>query len=229
MDAKGSKLLTILIFILDIMTKERVKEIIALLKKEYPDVKIALSYSDPLQLLIATVLSARCTDKKVNEVTEKLFKKYRTLQDYVNTPQEELEKEIYSTGFYKNKAKNIKKMSEILVSNFNSEVPDTMEELLTLPGVARKTANIVLSGAFGKTEGIAVDTHVKRLSPRLGISTNKDQDKIEQDLMAIVPKSDWSIFTLLLIHHGRKICSARKPLCKECVLNKICPSAFKFG
>lgn len=211
------------------MTKERVKEIIALLKKEYPDVKIALSYSDPLQLLIATVLSAQCTDKKVNEVTEKLFKKYRTPQDYVNTPQEELEKEIYSTGFYKNKAKNIKKLCEILVSNFNSQVPDTMEGLLTLPGVARKTANIVLSGAFGKKEGIAVDTHVKRLSERLGLSSNTDQDKIERDLINLVPKSDWNVFSLLLIHHGRKVCSAKKPLCKDCILNKICPSAFTFG
>lgn len=229
MNANVSKLLTILVLILDIMTKDRVYEIIAFLKEEYPEVKIALYHSNPLQLLIATVLSGQCTDKKVNEVTEKLFKKYRGPQDYIKTPQEELEKDIYSTGFYKNKAKNIKKLSEILIANFNSEVPDTMEELLTLPGVARKTANIVLSGAFGKTEGIAVDTHVKRLSERHGISTNKDQDKIEKDLMDLVPKSEWSIFTLLLIHHGRKICSAKKPLCKECVLNKICPSAFTFG
>jgi endonuclease-3 len=211
------------------MMKERVKESITLLKKEYPDVKIALEYTNPLQLLIATILSAQCTDKKVNEVTQKLFMKYRTLQDYVKIPQEELEKDIYSTGFYRNKAKNIKKLSEILVSNFNSVVPDTMDELLTLPGVARKTANIVLSGAFGKIEGIAVDTHVKRLSERLGLSTNTDQDKIEKDLMNLVPKNDWSVFTLLLIHHGRNICMAKKPLCKECVLNKICPSAFTFG
>jgi endonuclease-3 len=211
------------------MMKERVKESITLLKKEYPDVKIALEYINPLQLLIATILSAQCTDKKVNEVTQKLFMKYRTLQDYVKIPQEELEKDIYSTGFYRNKAKNIKKLSEILVSNFNSVVPDTMDELLTLPGVARKTANIVLSGAFGKIEGIAVDTHVKRLSERLGLSTNTDQDKIEKDLMNLVPKNDWSVFTLLLIHHGRNICMAKKPLCKECVLNKICPSAFTFG
>lgn len=206
-----------------------VKEIITLLKKDYPGVKIALDFSSPFQLLIATILSAQCTDKKVNEVTKKLFGKYRTPQDYVKIPQEELEKEIYSTGFYRNKAKNIKKLSEILVSNFNSEVPDSMEGLLALPGVARKTANIVLSGAFGKTEGIAVDTHVRRLSERLGLSTNTDPEKIERDLMAIVPETDWSIFALLLIHHGRNICTAKKPRCKECILNKICPCAFTFG
>ncbi|MDO8724622.1 MAG: endonuclease III, partial [Candidatus Methanoperedens sp.] len=149
---------------------EKIFEIIELLKNEYPDVRVTLLHSDPLELLIATILSAQCTDRQVNEVTKKLFKKYRSLHDYISASQEELEKEIYSTGFYMTKAKNIKKMCEMLVNNFNGKVPDTMEELVTLPGVARKTANIVLSGAFGKLEGIAVDTHVKRLSFRLGLT-----------------------------------------------------------
>ncbi len=208
---------------------EKVIEIIDLLKKEYPDVKIALNYSNPLELLIATILSAQCTDTRVNEVVKTLFKKYRTPQDYIRTPQEELEKEIYSTGFFRNKAKNIKKLCEILVNNFGGKVPDNMKDLLTLPGVARKTANIVLSGAFGKIEGIAVDTHVKRVSARLGLTENTNPDKIEKDLMKVVPKSDWDVFTLLLIQHGRKICTAKKPLCSECFLNKLCPSAFTFG
>jgi len=202
---------------------------ITLLKKEYPGVKIALHYSDPLELLIATILSAQCTDKQVNGVTKNLFKKYRTLQDYIKTPQEELEKDIYSTGFYRNKAKNIKKLSKLLVNEFDSKVPDTMEALLTLPGVARKTANIVLSGAFGKIDGIAVDTHVKRIAFRLGLTANTNPEKIEKDLMKIIPKNNWDIFTLLLIHHGRKVCNARKPLCGECVLNKLCKSAFTLG
>lgn len=204
-------------------------EIISLLKKEYPDVKIALDFSNPLELLIATILSAQSTDKQINKVTKTLFKKYRTPQDYVKTPQEELEKDIYSTGFYRNKAKNIKKLCGILVENFNSKVPDTMENLITLPGVARKTANIVLSGAFGKIEGIAVDTHVKRVSFRLGLSANTDPEKIEKDLMKIIPKNDWDIFALLLIQHGRQVCEAKKPKCDICVLNKLCPSAFTFG
>jgi endonuclease-3 len=211
------------------MVYKKILEIIELLRKEYPDVRIALIHSNPLELLIATILSAQCTDKRVNEVTSKLFKKNRSLHDYIKTPQEELEKEIYSTGFYRNKAKNIKKLCEILENNFNGKVPDTMEELLTLPGVARKTANIVLSGAFGKVEGIAVDTHVKRLSYRLGITENTNPDKIEKDLMELVPKKDWDIFSLLLIHHGRKVCTAKKPLCSDCILNGLCPSAFTFG
>lgn len=214
---------------MEIMVDEKVNEIVALLKKNYPDVKTALDFSAPLELLIATILSAQSTDKQINKVTKTLFKKYRTPQDYVKTPQEELEKDIYSTGFYRNKAKNIKKMCEILVDNFNSKVPDTMEDLITLPGVARKTANIVLSSAFGKTEGIAVDTHVKRLSSRLGLSANTDQDKIETDLMKIIPTNDWDIFSLLLIQHGRQVCEAKKPKCEICFLNKVCPSAFTFG
>ena len=212
-----------------IIMEDNVAAIISLLKKEYPGVKIALVHSNPLELLIATILSAQCTDRQVNEVTKTLFKKYRLPDDYINVPQEELEKDIYSTGFYRNKAKNIKKLSEILVNDFGGKVPDTMEELLTLPGVARKTANIVLSAAFGKIEGIAVDTHVKRLSARLGLTKNTDPDKIEKDLMRIIPRDEWAVFTLLLILHGRKICTAKKPLCGECVLNRLCPSAFTFG
>jgi endonuclease-3 len=211
------------------MVEEKVNEIIELLKKNYSDVKIALEYSNPLELLIATILSAQCTDVKVNEVTKKLFKKYRALLDYVKVPQEELEKDIYSTGFYRNKAKNIKKLCEILVNDFNSRVPETMEELVTLPGVARKTANIVLSGAFGKIEGIAVDTHVKRVAARLGLTNNTDPEKIEKDLMEIIPKMEWDIFALMLIQHGRKVCIAKKPRCEICFLNKVCPSAFTFG
>lgn len=210
------------------MADERVNEIIVLLKKEYPGIRIALDHSNHLELLIATILSAQSTDKQVNEVTRNLFKKYRTPEDYIRTPQEELEKDIYSTGFYKNKAKNIKKLCEILVENFGGKVPDSMEGLLTLPGVARKTANVVLSNAFGKNEGIAVDTHVKRVSARLGLTVNTNPDKIEKDLMKLVPKNDWGVFTLLLIRHGRNICTARKPRCSDCILNKLCPSAFTF-
>ncbi len=211
------------------MVDEKVNKIILLLKKEYPDVKISLNYSNPFDLLIATILSAQCTDVRVNEVTRTLFRKYRIPQDYLKITQDELEKDIYSTGFYKNKAKNIKKLSEILINNFNSEVPDNMADLVTLPGVARKTANVVLSVAFGKNEGIAIDTHVKRVSTRLGLTANTDPDKIEKDMMSKVSKKEWGIFTLLLIQHGRKICTAKKPLCQECILNKLCPSAFTFG
>lgn len=211
------------------MVEEKVNEIIELLKKNYSDVKIALEYSNPLELLIATILSAQCTDVRVNEVTKKLFKKYRTPLDYIKVPQEELEKDIYSTGFYRNKAKNIKKLCEILVNDFNSRVPETMEELVTLPGVARKTANIVLSGAFGKIEGIAVDTHVKRVAARLGLTNNTDPEKIEKDLMKIIPKMEWDIFALMLIQHGRQVCVAKKPRCEICFLNRVCPSAFTFG
>ncbi|MDD5616535.1 MAG: endonuclease III [Candidatus Methanoperedens sp.] len=208
---------------------EKILEIIEILIYEYPGVRVALFHSNPLELLIATILSAQCTDRRVNEVTKKLFKKYISIHDYIAASQEELEKEIYSTGFYRNKAKNIKKMCEMLVNNFNRKVPDTMEELVTLPGVARKTANIVLSGAFGKLEGIAVDTHVKRLSFRLGLTDKTDQDKIEKDLMELVPRKYWDNFSLLLIHHGRNICNARKPACRKCVLKHLCPSAFSFG
>ena len=203
-------------------------KIIELLEKEYPDAKTALNYTNPLELLVATVLSAQCTDKRVNAVTKSLFKKYKTAEDYANADLEELEEDVRPTGFYRNKAKNIKKSCRMLVEKFNSEVPKTMDELLELPGVARKTANIVLSNAYGVIEGIAVDTHVRRLSKRLGLTENKNPDKIERDLMEIVPKANWKRITDLLIFHGRNVCMARKPKCELCTLNKLCPSAFTF-
>ena len=207
--------------------KARVLKIIELLEKEYPAAKTALHYTKPLEMLIATILSAQCTDKRVNIVTKSLFKKYRTAEDYANADLAELEEEIRSTGFYRNKAKNIKNTGRLLVKEYDSQVPRTMEELLGLPGVARKTANIVLSNAYGIIEGIAVDTHVRRLAQRLGLTENKDPNKIEADLMRNVPKSQWKQITDLLIFHGRKVCSARKPKCSSCSLNQICPSAFK--
>ena len=205
-----------------------VMKIIELLGKEYPDAKTALNYSNPLELLVATMLSAQCTDKRVNAVTKSLFKKYKTAIDYADAELGELEEDVRPTGFYRNKAKNIKNSSRLLVEKFNSHVPETMDELLELPGVARKTANIVLSNAYGVIEGVAVDTHVRRLSKRLGLTDNKNPDKIERDLMKIVPKSHWKRITDLLIFHGRNICMARKPKCSSCVLNRLCPSAFTF-
>jgi len=208
--------------------KARVLKIIELLEKEYSDAKIALAYTSPLELLVATILSAQCTDKRVNIVTEALFKKYRTTEDYANADLEKLEEDIRPTGFYRNKAKNIKKCCRILVEKFNSEVPRTMEQILELPGVARKTANVVLSNAYGVIEGIAVDTHVRRLARRLGLTEHKDANKTEINLMNIVPKTHWMRITDLLIFHGRNVCVARKPKCGICVLNKLCPSAFTF-
>jgi endonuclease-3 len=209
--------------------KTRALKIIELLEKEHPDAKIALNYTTPLELLVATILSAQCTDKRVNIVTKTLFKKYRKAEDYANADLTELEEDIRPTGFYRNKARNIKKCCQILVEKFNSEVPKTMEDILGLPGVARKTANIVLSNAYGVIEGIAVDTHVRRVAQRLGLSEHKDPNKIERDLMEIVPKTEWMRITDLLIFHGRRVCVARKPECGVCVLNKLCPSAFTFG
>lgn len=208
--------------------KERVNQILELLNKEYPNAKTALNYTSPLEMLVATLLSAQTTDKQVNQVTKELFKKYKGAEDYAIADLEELEKDIRSTGFYRNKAKNLKNTGRMLVEKYNSKVPRTMEELVELPGVARKTANIVLSNAFGIIAGVAVDTHVRRLSQRLGLTENKNPDKIEADLMEIVPKSQWESITDLLIFHGRNICIARKPKCDVCVLNKICPSAFTF-
>ena len=206
--------------------RTRVMKIIELLEKEYPKAKTALHYASPIEILVATMLSAQCTDKRVNIVTKSLFKKYRTAEDYANADLAELEEAVRSTGFYRNKAKNIKRSGRMLVEKFNSQVPQTMDELLELPGVARKTANIVLSNAYGIIEGIAVDTHVRRLSKRLGLTENKNPNKIEADLMLIVPKSHWKRINNLLIFHGRNVCMARKPKCNICSLNKICPSAF---
>lgn len=206
----------------------KVLKMIRLLEKEHPDAKIALHFSSPLELLIATILSAQCTDERVNIVTKTLFKKYKTPKDYAKADLKQLEEDIRSTGFYRNKAKNIKKCCQMLIEKFNSQVPKTMEQLLQLPGVARKTANVVLPNAYGIVEGIAVDTHVRRLAQRLGLTEHDDPAKIEEDLMKIVPKNHWMRITDLLIFHGRRVCNAKKPQCGKCVLNKICPSAFKF-
>ncbi len=209
--------------------KQRTEKIIAFLEKQYPDAKTALNYTNPLEILVATMLSAQTTDIQVNMVTQKLFKKYRTPQEYANADIEELEQDIRSTGFYHNKARNLQNCCRLLVEKFHSQVPKTMDELLELPGVARKTANIVLYNAYGITAGIAVDTHVTRLSQRLGLTIQKDQNKIERNLMMITSKEKWMPLTDLLIFHGRQVCNAKKPKCEICVLNKICPSAFTFG
>ena len=206
---------------------ERFQEIFELLGKEHQNAKMVLHYSTPLELLVSTVLSAQSTDNAVNKVTKNLFKKFRTAEDYANADLSELEKDIRSTGFYRKKAKYLKEMGQTLVEKFDSKVPKTMDELTSLPGVARKTANIVLSNIFGSVEGIAVDTHVKRLAQRLKLSEKKTAEKIEQDLMMLLPKKQWPKLTDLLISHGRRICTARKPHCKCCVINKLCPSAFK--
>jgi endonuclease-3 len=207
----------------------RALKVIELLEREHSDAKIALHYTNPLELLVATILSAQCTDERVNMVTKTLFKKYTKAEDYANADLKELEQDVKSTGFYRNKAKNLKKCCQLLVEKYNSQVPKTMEELMELPGVARKTANIVLTNAFGIVEGVAVDTHVRRLAQRLGLSGNNDPSKIEKDLMRIVPKDKWMRITDLLIFHGRRVCTAKKPNCAACMLNKFCPSAFSFN
>jgi endonuclease-3 len=209
-------------------TRARVVKIIDLLEKEHADARIALNHSNTLELLVATMLSAQCTDERVNMVTKSLFKKYRSPEDYANADLKQLERDIKPTGFYRNKAKNLKACGKMLVEKFGSKVPRTMEEMLELPGVARKTANIVLSNAYGVVEGIAVDTHVRRLTNRLGLTDNDDPNKIEQDLMRIVPRDKWVRFTDLMIFHGRRICTAKKPKCAACVVDKLCPSALTF-
>lgn len=225
------------------------KEVLTLLKQHYPNARIVLNFSNNWELLVAVILSAQCTDVMVNRVTAVLFPKYQKakiksqkykskckiitpeLQEIINFSEvdvSELEKDIRSTGFYKNKAKNIKSAAKMILEKFDGEVPRTMDELITLPGVARKTANIVLGNAYEIVEGIAVDTHVRRLSQRLGFSKNTDPDKIEQDLMKLFDKKDWFKLTYLLIEHGRATCNAKKPKCNECFLSKLCPSAFQF-
>jgi endonuclease-3 len=204
--------------------KEKTSEIIKRLKREYPEPKTALNFRSPFELLVATILSAQTTDVLVNKVTENLFRKYRTVRDYAGASLEALQRDVSSVNFYKTKAKNIQACANIIVEKFNSKVPKTMEELTSLPGVARKTANIILSNAYGIHEGIAVDTHVKRVSFRLGLTKNEDPVKVEQDLIAITPKEEWSNLSHLLIFHGRKICQAKKPKHGECVLYYICPS-----
>jgi len=203
-------------------------KILSLLKQHYPKATIALKFSNTWELLVAVVLSAQCTDKRVNIVTENLFKKYKSINDYASAEQEEFEQDIRSTGFFRNKAKHIITTARKVLEKFDGKVPDTMEELISLPGVARKTANIILGNGFNKVEGIAVDTHVKRLSERLGLSENTNPDKIEQDLMKIFNKDEWFRLTYFLIEHGRAICDAKKPKCNVCFLSQLCPSAFQF-
>ena len=203
--------------------KKKTAEIIKRLQKEYPDAHCALNHTNAFELLVATILSAQCTDERVNIVTAALFRKYRQPQDYLDVSQEELAHDIKSINFFNNKARSIRATSEKLVGNFNGEVPQTMRELLTLNGVARKTANVVLGNAFGIADGVVVDTHVSRLAQRLGLTTETTPEKIEKDLNALVPKKDWVMFPHWLIFHGRKICQARKPKCPECVLENICP------
>ena len=208
----------------------KVEELLLRLEKNYPEVnRTALNWETPLDLLIATILSAQTTDAKVNEVTKKLFKKYRTADDYLKVSREELENDIHSLGFFHQKAKFIQEACKQIIEDHGGLVPNRMEDLIKLKGVARKTANIVLSNAFGVVEGIAVDTHVMRLSKRLCLTKSKDRNKIEGDLMRIVPKEKWLSFSNLIIEHGRRICSARKPKCDICVLNDLCPSAFTFS
>ena len=200
-------------------------EVIRLLKKEYPGEGSALNFSNNLELLVAVILSAQSTDKQINKITVDLFRKYRTVADYARADREEFEEDIRSSGFFRNKAKNIIGAARMIVDEFKGEIPRTMEELLLLPGVARKTANIVLYIGFGITSGIAVDTHVKRLSRKLGLTAEINPVKIERDLMDLLPREYWGPVNYLLISHGRTICQAKKPLCGECLLSHQCPSA----
>ena len=209
-------------------TRERVKQLIKVWPKVYPDAHTELDFKTPLQLLIATILSAQCTDKRVNLVTPALFKKYRTAKDYANAPAAELEKAIQSTGFFRSKTKSIRGATATIVQKFGGKVPATMEELRELPGVGRKTANVVLGNAFGKNEGIVVDTHVARLSGRLGLTKQSDPVKIEFDLMKLVPQEYWAVWSHWLIWHGRRRCYARKPDCANCEVFNLCPSGKKF-
>ena len=204
---------------------KRAPRIIELLSADYPDAHVALVFSDALECLVATILSAQCTDERVNLVTKTLFKKYRKPQDYLKVPVEELASDIRSTGFFNQKTKSIRGACTRIVEVYGGKVPGTMEELLTLPGVARKTANIVLGNSFGVVEGIAVDTHVRRLANRLGFSVQHDSDKIESDLMALIPREQWFDFTYALIDHGRSVCLAKKPRCLECSVSPLCPAS----
>jgi endonuclease-3 len=205
-------------------TNVRILEIIKIVEKEYPAARTALTFDSPLQILVATILSAQCTDERVNQITPALFKKYPTVRAFAEADKSELEMDIRPTGFFRNKARSIIGAAKKIVSDFGGEVPDSMENLITLPGVARKTANIVLSSAFGKAEGIAVDVHVKRLSQRLELTKREDPEKIEQDLLVLVPKKTWLDFNYLMVNHGRAVCQARKPKCPVCKLRALCPS-----
>ncbi len=203
-------------------------EILERLKKAYPDARIALRFENPLQLLVATILSAQCTDERVNQVTAELFRRYPDARAFAEADLEELAEAIKPTGFYQQKARYLKEACRILVEKYGGEVPRTMEALLELPGVARKTANIVLANAYGVVEGIPVDTHVRRLSQRLGLSREKNPDRIEKDLMALIPREDWAVIPYVLQAHGRKICTARKPKCEKCPVKDLCPSAGEY-
>jgi endonuclease-3 len=205
--------------------EERAPEIVRILSEAYPDARVALHFSTPLEMLVATILSAQCTDEKVNEVTADLFRKYRTPQDYLKVPEDELKRDIKPTGFFNQKATSIRAACARIVETYEGEVPDTMEDLVTLRGVARKTANIVLGNAFGKVEGIAVDTHVRRLANRLGFSAESDPDKVERDLMRLIPRTRWFDFTYVLIDHGRALCTARRPRCEACPVSPLCPAS----
>ena len=209
--------------------QERATALIEAFRKVYPNAHCELVFSNPFQLLVATVLSAQCTDKRVNLVTETLFERYPAAADFAQTGQEELEEAIRSTGFYRNKAKALRALSAALVEQYKGEVPADMEALTALPGVGRKTANVVLGNAFGKNEGVVVDTHVARLSARLGLTKETDPVKIELDLMALIPREEWTNFSHWLIWHGRRRCTARNPDCAGCEVQKLCPSAFKVG
>jgi endonuclease III len=205
--------------------KQRVRKIIVRLKHAYPDAKCSLNHTNAFELLIATILSAQCTDARVNIVTQELFRKYRRPEDYLKVSTKELERDVRTTGFFRNKTKSIQGTAKVLTEEYGGKVPETMAELLKLPGVARKTANVVLGNAFGIRAGVVVDTHVTRLSHRLGLSAQQPAEKIEQDLIAIVPKKEWVIFPHLMIAHGRAVCKARNPLCAECVVEQLCPSS----
>ena len=204
---------------------ERAPLLIKRLREAHPDARVALNFTNPLECLIATMLSAQCTDARVNVVTKDLFKKYRSPQDYLKVPEDELKEDIRSTGFFNQKTTSIRGACTRIVEVYGGSVPGTMEELITLPGVARKTANIVTGNAFGTVVGIAVDTHVRRVSNRLGFSDSQDPDQIERDLMATIPKARWFDFTYVIIDHGRGICHARKPSCADCPVNDLCPSS----
>ena len=204
--------------------RARAARIMQELRKAYPEATCSLNFSTPLQLLVATILSAQCTDERVNQVTERLFQKYRTAEDFAVADPDELESDIRQTGFFRNKARNVRGAAARIVETYHGEVPRTMDELTTLPGVARKTANVVLGNAYGIVVGIVVDTHVARLAARLGLTESSDPVQIEQDLMKLFPESDWLDLSHMLIYHGRAICQARKPLCAECLLLEWCPT-----
>jgi endonuclease-3 len=205
------------------LPRERVRPIIRRLKRQYPEAKCSLDYYTPLELLVATILSAQCTDERVNLVTPVVFARYRTARDYAEANPEELETIIKSTGFFRNKTKSLIGMGRALVERHGGEVPRTLAELTKVPGVGRKTANVVLGNAFGLDEGVVVDTHVSRLSQRLGFTRHTDAAKIERDLMTLIPRKEWTLFPHLMIHHGRAICQARKPRCEMCPVNDLCP------